>query len=80
MGFRSPQVPDIAVVSTLSDNFFEESTANVFVHFVAVNVLFTELDVMRRRSSQTIQSVGKEVSAYLQRSHINTWKDILFLN
>lgn len=67
-GQSSPRVPGIAFISTLLDDFFEESTADVFAVFVAVNVLFTELEIKRHLASQTLQGIGMEIAAYLQRA------------
>lgn len=62
---RSPSSPDIAALSTLLDNFFEESTADVFTFFIAVSVLVTELSIMRILIFQTIHDVGHEPTADL---------------
>lgn len=51
-------------------HFFEESAADVFALFVAVDVLVTELQVVGYRAAQTVQSVGKEEPALLQDSRI----------
>lgn len=61
-------------------NLVEECTADVFVRFVAVNVFLTELDVVRRHCAQTVQSVGKEGSAFLQESHtVALWQTTPFI-
>lgn len=66
--YISPYRPDVAVTTTLLCNFIEESTANVFAVFVAINVLLTKLHIGRRHGFQTIEYIGKEISAYLQTS------------
>jgi len=45
----------VAVFSTLQDDLFEESTADVSAAFKAVNILLTELDVLGRFGSQTFK-------------------------
>lgn len=47
-------------------HFFEESTADVFAIFEAVDVLVAELQVVGYHVAQTVQSVGKELTALLQ--------------
>lgn len=47
-------------------HFFEESAANVFAFFEAVDVLVAELQVVGYHIAQTVQSVRKELSAFLE--------------
>lgn len=68
LGRGSPSAPHVAFISTLLDELFVESTADVFAVFKAVNVFFAQLDVKRRLGLQTIQHLGKELSANLQRA------------
>lgn len=66
--YGPPDVPDVAAVSTLLHYFSEEGTCNVGVCFMVVKVLLTELDILRGPGLQTVQSVRKEHSAYLQEA------------
>lgn len=62
----------MAVAPTLLHHFSEEGTPDVRVCFVGVYVLLTQLDILSGPGLQTVQSVGKEGSANLQRGHMST--------
>lgn len=66
--YGPPDVPDVAAVSTLLHHFPEEGACDVGVCFIVVKVLLTELDIMTGPCLQTVQSVRKEDSAYLQEA------------
>lgn len=70
--YAPPDVPDMAGAPTLLHHFSEEGTPDVRVGFVGVYVFLTQLDILSGPGLQTVQSVGKEEPANLQRGHMST--------
>lgn len=56
----------MAASSTHQNDLLEESAGDVRVAFVAVDVLLTQLDVLRGPGQQALQSLGEELPAHLE--------------